>query len=78
MNPIVPITQDTLDQLDMAIASGVRMVQINGETVNYQTTENMIKAADYIRGRLQNGQVTTSSANARLTKTYYGGRGYES
>ena len=57
MAPVPPlaITQATLDALNAAIASGVRSVRFQDRTVEYQSIDDMIKAASYIYGLLYPG-----------------------
>ncbi|HEY1898137.1 MAG TPA: hypothetical protein VGG62_17790 [Terracidiphilus sp.] len=47
-SPPPPISQATLDALNMAIATGVRVVRFQDRTVEYPTIDEMIKAANYI------------------------------
>lgn len=67
-----------IDTLNQAIADGVRQVQINGETVVYQTTESLIKARDDMKRELASQTPSTSAyPPSRTTYYYYGGRGYQ-
>jgi hypothetical protein len=50
-----PLTQATLDALNLAIASGVRSVRFQDRTVEYASIDDMIKAANYIYGLLYPG-----------------------
>jgi hypothetical protein len=47
-SPIPPISQATLDALNMAIASGVKVVRFQDRTIEYASIDDMIKAAGYI------------------------------
>jgi hypothetical protein len=47
-SPVPPISQETLDALNMAIATGVRVVRFQDRTVEYSSIDDMIKAANYI------------------------------
>lgn len=69
-----------IDLLNQAIADGVRMVQIRGETINYQTTENLIKARDDMKRELAAQKAAdTPPARPPSRVTYYsqGGRGFQ-
>jgi len=72
------VTQSDLDALDAAIASGVRMVTIGGQTTTFQTTESLAAARDRLSRQLQAAQA--GEAGKRLPPTRsrltYGGRGY--
>lgn len=48
-SPVPPITQATLDALDLAIATGVKVVRFQDRTIEYASVDEMIKAANYIR-----------------------------
>ncbi|MEG0051943.1 MAG: hypothetical protein RR715_01635 [Comamonas sp.] len=47
------ITQDHLDQLDLAIASGELSVSYQGRNVTYQNTDALLKARSHIARLLQ-------------------------
>jgi hypothetical protein len=67
------VTQKDVDNLNAAIAKGVRSVTIGGQTVIYNTTESLIKA----RGDMQR-QLNRQSGKRRHKQTmlYHSGRGY--
>lgn len=69
-------TQDDIDELNAAIAAGVRQVTIGGQTVTYNTTESLIKARDDLQ-RVLNANKTPSARRSRRTIAYHGGRGFE-
>jgi len=52
------ISQNDLDALDAAIASGAQSVVFDGRSITYQSTEKMIAARDHaarvLSGSLQN------------------------
>lgn len=69
------ITQDHIDQLNQAIADGVRSVTIGGETTIYNTTDSLIKARDDMRKEL--ALADKSVRRNRRTLLHYAGRGYD-
>ena len=72
------VTQQDLDNLNSAIAKGVRSVTIGGQTVIYNTTESLIKARDDLSKQLtaQQAQITgrRRPKQSFLVQT---GRGYD-
>ena len=67
------VTQADIDNLNAAIASGVRSVTLGGQTVIYSTSESLIKARDDMKKELA-GQ---SAQRPRQSYAYYAGRGYD-
>lgn len=67
------VTQQDIDNLNAAIAKGVRSVTIGGQTVIYNTAESLIKARDDMQRQLNavNGQ-----RRRKQTLLYHAGRGY--
>lgn len=78
MPSTMAVTQQDVDNLNKAIASGARSVTIGGQTVIYNTTESLIKARNDMQAQLNaaNGQ-TQSPRRHKQTQLYYGGRGYD-
>lgn len=74
--PIMAVTQTDIDNLNAAIAQGVRQATIGGQTVLYQTTESLIKARDDMQDQL-NKQTPNANRRSRQMQVVYGGRGYE-
>lgn len=72
----MPVSQSDIDNLNAAIAAGVRQATIGGQTVLYQTTESLIKARDDMKAELNkvNGGGVKRS---RQISAYHAGRGYE-
>ena len=68
------VTQSDVDQLNAAIAAGVRSVTINGQTTIYNTTDSLIRARDDMLRQLAEQQAQRPS---RFVKLNYGGRGYD-
>jgi hypothetical protein len=71
------VTQADIDNLNAAIAKGVRSVTVGGQTVIYNTSESMIKARNDLQTQLnaQNAQ-TTGKRRPKQTLLYQSGRGY--
>lgn len=69
------ITQTDIDNLNAAIAAGVRSVTIGGQTVTYNTATSLREARDDLQKQLNAQNQTVAPA-----KQFYGyqaGRGYE-
>ena len=67
------VTQQQIDDLNNAIASGERVVVLNGQSVTYRSIDDLIKARDTLRAELV-GQ--TGTKRRKQTLAYYSGRGY--
>jgi hypothetical protein len=70
MSPTPPISQATLDALNMAIASGVRVVRFQDRTVEYSSVSDMIKAAAYIYQLLYPGGGGPTGTGYRQIRMY--------
>ena len=71
------VTQEQIEELNQAIADGVRQVTLGGQTVTYNTTDSLIKARDDLVRQLAEQQARDAGRRAnRRTYAYYGGRGY--
>lgn len=68
------VTQQDIDNLNAAIASGVRSVTLGGQTTIFNTTESLIKARDDMLKQLP--PVAGTVARPRQAYAYYGGRDY--
>ncbi len=68
------VTQQDIDNLNAAIASGARSVTLGGQTVIFNTTESLIKARDDQQAQL-NAQ-SAAPRRPRQSYAYYAGRGY--
>ena len=71
------VTQQDIDNLNAAIAKGVRSVTIGGQTVIYNTTESLIRARNDMQAQFnaQNAQ-TTGKRRPKQTYLVHAGRGY--
>lgn len=64
-NPPPTDLQNAYAALQLAIASGVKVVRFQDRTVEYATVDEMIKAANYIAGLLSaTGQGTGAAGGA--------------
>ena len=67
------VTQADIDNLNAAIASGVRSVTLGGQTVTYSTVDALIKARDDLVKQINQGVVQ----RPRQSYAFYAGRGYD-
>lgn len=68
------VTQTDIDNLNQAIADGVRSVTIGGQTTIYNTTASLIQARDDMRKELEKASGVRRN---RQTLVTYAGRGYQ-
>ena len=68
------VTQADIDNLNAAIASGVRSVTLGGQTVIYSTSESLIKARDDLKAQLA---AQNPAQRPRQSYAFYAGRGYD-
>ncbi|MBQ5558068.1 MAG: hypothetical protein IIT36_05750 [Aeriscardovia sp.] len=67
------VTQADIDNLNAAIAAGVRSVTLGGQTVIYGTPESLIQARDDMKKEL----AAQSPQRPRQSYAFYAGRGYD-
>ena len=69
------IAQTDIDNLNTAIASGVRSALVGGQQVTYNTSANLIEARDNLQRmlNLQNAKVR----KPKQTYAFQNGRGYD-
>ena len=67
------VTQADIDNLNAAIAAGVRSVTLGGQTVIYGTPESLIKARDDMKKEL----AAQNPVRPRQSYAFYAGRGYD-
>lgn len=72
----MPTLQEQLDELNAAIAAGVRQVTIGGETTAYNTSDSLIRARDDVERRLRAENVRPGQPVGAVKRLHYGGRGY--
>lgn len=70
------VTQADIDNLNAAIASGVRSTTLGGQTVTFNTTDSLIKARNDMVAQLA-AQTSTATARPRQSYAFYAGRGYD-
>lgn len=70
------VTQQDLDNLNAAIATGVRSVTIGGITTIYNTTESLIMARDNLRKELNAQTAQTGARRPKQSYLVQSGRGY--
>ena len=71
------VTQQDIDNLNAAIAKGVRSVTIGGQTVIYNTTESLIKARNDMQEQLNLLNAQGKPRRNKQMRAYYAGRGDE-
>jgi len=69
------VTQADLDNLNAAIASGVRSTTLGGQSVIFNTTESLIKARNDLAAQLAAQNATAQ--RPRQSYAFYAGRGYD-
>lgn len=72
------VTQQDIDNLNAAIARGVRSVTIGGQTIIYGTSESLMAARDNLQALLnaQNAQAAPKRRH-KQTRLIHAGRGYD-
>lgn len=68
------VTQADIDNLNSALASGVRSASVGGQTVTYGTVDALIKARNDLQKQLT--AATSTTPRPRQTYAYFAGRGY--
>jgi hypothetical protein len=69
----MPVSQDDIDRLNAAIASEERVVMLNGQSVTYRSTADLITARNDIQTQLDRASPTP---RRKQTYAYFSGRGY--
>ena len=67
------VTQSDIDNLNTALATGVRSATVGGQTVTYGTVDALIKARNDLQRQLT--AVTLPTPRPRQTYVVYAGRG---
>lgn len=71
------VTQENIDNLNQAIADGVRSVTIDGQTTIYNTTDSLIRARNDLQDQLNAQKAREAPTRpSRRTMLFHGGRGY--
>ena len=72
------VTQSDIDALNAAIASGERMVRLDGKMVEYRSIIELIAARNDLQSQLNSATVAAGgTARPRQTQLYHGGRGFD-
>lgn len=71
------VTQQDIDALNAAIASGERVVVLNGQSVTYRSIDDLIKARNDLRQEMADA-ATSASGKRRVKRAYayHAGRGF--
>lgn len=67
------VTQDDLDKLDAAIASGAKKVKYRDREVEYQSTDEMLKARTWMSTQLA---ATSGGSGERVQRSTFN-KGYQ-
>lgn len=71
------VTQQMIDDLTDAIASGERVVVLNGQSVTYRSIDDLIKARDKLQDDMNAASAVAAGKKRRKQRyAYYAGRGY--
>lgn len=70
------VTQADIDNLNAALASGVRSATVGGQTVTYGTVDALIKARNDLQAQLL-AQTPGVVRRPRQSYAVYVGRGYD-
>lgn len=72
------VTQQDIDGVTAAIASGERQVTIGGQTVTYRSIGDLLLARDTLKAEFLAQQVADGTVTPRSKQAYvyYAGRGY--
>jgi hypothetical protein len=71
------VTQQDIDALNAAIASGERVVVLQGQSVTYRSVDDLIKARNDLKQQMQDDALALSGRpRVKRTYAYYSGRGY--
>ncbi len=76
MSITMAVTQQDIDNLTRAIASGERQVAIGGEQITYRSIDDLLKARDRLQRELA-AQDTSAPKPPRQTRLYLSSRGYD-
>lgn len=70
------VTQQDIDNLNAAIASGERVVMLNGQSVTYRSIADLILARNDLKRQLADqSDAETGSRRTRRLYAYHAGRG---
>ena len=69
------VTQQDIDALNAAIASGERVVVLNGQSVTYRSIDDLIKARNDLRQEMADA-ATAGKRRPKRAYAYHAGRGF--
>lgn len=69
------VTQQDIDALNAAIASGERMVVLNGQSVTYRSIDDLIKARNDLRKEMADA-AAAGKPRVKRAYAYHAGRGF--
>ena len=71
------VTQQDIDALNAAIASGERVVVLNGQSVTYRSIDDLIKARNDLRKEMADAAATAAGkTRVKRVYAYHAGRGF--
>lgn len=71
------VTQQDIDALNAAIASGERVVVLNGQSVTYRSIDDLIKARNDLRKEMADAAATAAGKRrVKRAYAYHAGRGF--
>ena len=71
------VTQQDIDALNAAIASGERVVVLQGQSVTYRSVDDLIKARNDLKQQMQDDALALAGRRrVKRAYAYYSGRGY--
>lgn len=71
------ITQQDIDALNAAIASGERVVVLQGQSVTYRSISDLIMARNDLMQQMQDAELKAAGRRrVKRAQAYYAGRGY--
>ena len=69
------VTQQDIDALNAAIASGERVVVLNGQSVTYRSIDDLIKARNDLRQEMADA-AASGKRRPKRAYAYHAGRGF--
>jgi hypothetical protein len=71
------VSQQDIDALNAAIASGERVVVLSGQSVTYRSISDLIMARNDLMQQLQDAELKTAGRRrVKRAYAYYQGRGF--
>jgi hypothetical protein len=73
----MPVSQDDIDALNAALASGERLVRHGEKTVEYRSVDEILKARNDLVAQQQRELGQRTGPLTRTTRIYHAGRGFD-